>query len=243
MRRGLAAAFVSLLLLNSPAQAQEVDKEQVFSALVGLLDRGPDRRFFGLPEEAHWRPGESVTVGLLSADFERQRRVLQSLAADIADHCGISFQTILAADPNAPDQMLIQVLPQLEITVGPRQEMAKQTEPHQVNLSALQRFEDGRWPFLFVFPRNEVRLGQVWIADDEPAPAIEAALILSLFWALGAATLGGDLTGLVDRSGDAPTLTPLGRETLAVLCDPALEAGLPIPEVMARARDVLGLGG
>ncbi|MEM7227012.1 MAG: hypothetical protein AAF495_28855 [Pseudomonadota bacterium] len=243
MRRGLLAALIGLVLLAAPAQAQAPDKEEVFSALVGLIDRGPDRRFFGLPEETHWRPGESVSVGLFSADFESQRRVLQSLAAQIDEHCGISFQTILAVNPNNPDQAFIQVVPQLQITVGPRQEMAQASEPHPVNLSALERFEDGRWPFLFAFPREQVRLGQVWIADDEPAPAIEAALILSLFWGLGAATLGGDLAGLVDRSGDQPHLTPLGQEVLAVLCAPELEAGLTIPETLARARQVLGLDG
>lgn len=248
MRRRLATGLIALALWGGPVQAQTQtpepsapSDEEVFAALVGLLDRGADRRFFGLPEETHWRPGESVSLGLFSAAFAEQRQVLQILAAQIAETCGVSFQTILAADPKAPDQMLAAVVPQLEIHVGPRPEMAELTEPHPVNLSALERFEDGRWPFIFVFPRNELRMGQVWIADDEPDQAVEAALILALFWALGAATLGGDLIGLVDRTSGHPRLTPLGREALTLLCDPALEAGLPIPQVLARARRRLGL--
>ena len=239
--------FAGVLLLAvwlcpaAPSLAQEDSAEAAFSVLVGLLDRGADRNFFGLPEDTHWRLEGPVQIGLFSADFARQTPVLAALAEQITEACGVPFQVILAADPADPDSLMATVVPSLSIHIGPRQEMAALAVAFAVNRSALERFEDGRWPFVFDFPRNELRVGQVWMADDEPALAQDAGLILALFWALGAATLGGDLAGLVDRDSTPPRLTDLGLQVVATLCHPDLEAGLPIPVVLQRARDVLGL--
>jgi hypothetical protein len=104
----------------------------------------------------------------------------------------------------------------------------------------LGRFEDGRWPFLFSFPRYEALIGRVMIADDEPQEAQEAALILAAVWALGGVTLGDQLQGLVDPMAPLPALTPLGEAVFALMYHPDMLAGDAIPDALARARTLLG---
>ena len=129
----------------------------------------------------------------------------------------------------------------LQIALGPRPDLARTAARAKVNAGALGGFEAGHWPFIFHFPRGEALLGQVWIAEDEPPAAVEAALILACVWALGGVTLGEELEGLIDPAAGQPALTSLGAAVFALLYHPEIPAGLPLDQAKARARRLLGL--
>ena len=242
LSRFICAAISGLCLTAvGPASAQQ--DPTPYGTFVQMVDRGDDRSFFGLPIETYWVRREPITISLYSPNWENQKTGLQGLIDQISGLCRIpiGFLDAAAAKPEASGG--VAVVPDLEIIVGPRPEMARLAAETRQNQAAFERFEDGRWPFLFFFPRDDIRLGQVWVAQEEPAEAIEATLILALFQALGAATLGGELQGVVDRGEAAPRLSAFGESVVALLCHPELTPDLTIEEALVKAHGLIRQGG
>lgn len=223
-----------------PAARPEADA--VLAALTALIDRGRDRPFFGLPEGATWRLDGAIKIALYSDRRGEFIPALKSAANAFSRASALPIELVttrpLAASAGA-EAVRWATGANLEILIGPRPVMAQFAGAIPVNQWMLERFEDGRWPFTFIFPRDETLIGRVMIAGDEPSEAMEASLILALVWALGGVSLGEELQGLVDPNAPQPALTPLGQEVFALMYDPEMEAGLPIPSALRRARQLL----
>jgi hypothetical protein len=218
--------------------------DEVFLAYRNLVDHGRDRPFFGLPEMEIWRAPGPVLVALY-ADQDSSAALgaaLEAVAGEFARATGLDIQLAmtrpLAALAGA-EAARAATGANLEIVVGPRPMMAQMAGAFAVNDWMLGRFEDGRWPFLFSFPRDVSLIGRVMVAADEPPEAQEATLVLALAWALGAVTLGDQMEGLVDPFSVLPTLTPLGEAAFALMYHPRMVHGLPIPQALARAQVLL----
>ena len=223
-----------------PAARPEADA--VVAALTGLIDRGRDRAFFGLPEEETWRVEGPIKIALYSDRRGEFTPALKSAANAFSRASALPIELVttrpLAASAGA-DAVRWATGANLEILIGPRPVMAQFTRAIPVNPWMLERFEDGRWPFTFILPRDGNLIGRVMIAGDEPPEALEASLILAVVWALGGVSLGDELQGLVDPNSPQPALTPLGQEVFALMYNPEMEAGLPIPRALRRARRLL----
>ena len=237
---GLAAPAAA----QQPVPAGPPAAEDVIAAYAALIDRGRDRVVFGLPERVTWRLPGPLRIAFY-ADASRSGALRPALRA-VADGFGratgvpIDLTTVrpLAALAGA-EATRVATGSNLEIVVGKRQAMAQMGGAFGVADWMLGRFEDGRWPFLFSFPRYEALIGRVMIADDEPQGAQEAALILAVVWALGGVTLGDQMEGLVDPLAPLPALTPLGEATFALMYHPDMLAGDAIADALDRARDLL----
>jgi hypothetical protein len=224
------------------APAAKPDPDDVHEALSGLLDRGRDRLFFGLPEAATWRVAGPVRVALYSDRRGEFGPALKSAAQAFARVTTLPIELAAARPLSAvagADAVRWATGANLEVLIGPRPVMAQFAGAIPVNQWMLERFEDGRWPFTFSFPRDDLLIGRVMMADDEPPEALEAGLILALVWALGGVTLGDELKDLVDPDSPQPALTPLGQEVFALMYHPEMEAGLPLADALKRARRLL----
>ena len=244
----IRTVLLALVLgLTAPAAAQQaaLDAEDVLAGYKSLIDRGGDRVVFGLPERVTWRVPGPIRIAFY-ADEGRGAALRPALRA-VADGFGratgvpidLTVVRPLAALAGA-EATRIATGSNLEIVVGPRPVMAQMGGAFGLAPWMIGRFEDGRWPFLFSFPRYEALIGRVMIADDEPREAQEAALILAAVWALGGVTLGDQLQGLVDPMAPLPALTPLGEAVFALMYHPEMLAGDAIPDALARARTLLG---
>ena len=231
---GLALSFWSL-----PVQAQLDPKKQTYTAFERLLGTSLDRTFYGLPNTEFWRAEGNQTVGLFSANWQSQSEILKRLIAVFNERCPAQFSLILATDPNDPEMMAIAVVPDMQIHVGARAAMAEKARSVLNNPDQVQKFEAGRWPFLFDFPRQQSRLGQVWIADDAEPEIVEQALLLSIVWAQGGVALGRDLRRLAVPSEGGPLLTVLGQDTVNLFCDSRLKNGTRISMIKRQAEDIL----
>lgn len=222
--------------------AARPEAEAVLAALTSLIDRGRDRPFFGLPEESTWRFDGPIKIALYSDRRGEFVPALKSAANAFSRASALPIELVttrpLAASAGA-EAVRWATGANLEILIGPRPVMAQFAGAIPVNPWMLERFEDGRWPFTFIFPRDDYLIGRVMIAGDEPPEALEAGLILALVWALGGVSLGDGLQGLVDPNAPQPALTPLGQEVFALLYNPEMKAGLPIPSALRRARQLL----
>ena len=250
----IRAALVFLVLgLAAPAAAQQPvpavpagppDPDDVLAAYAALIDRGRDRVVFGLPERVTWRIPGPLRIAFYAGEGRSAalRPALRAVADGFGRATGVPIDLTVVrplaalAGAEAPR---VATGSNLEIVVGPRQVMAQMGGAFGVSKWMLGRFEDGRWPFLFSFPRFEALIGRVMIADDEPRAAQEAALILAVVWALGGVTLGDQMQGLVDPNAPLPALTPLGEATFALMYHPEMLGGDAIPDALDRARDLL----
>lgn len=224
--------------------AAEPDPNAVITALARLYNRGPDRRFFGLPADVTWRAPGAIRVALYSDQREAQAPLIRATTAAFAAASGLPLDLATARPLSAiasAEAVRNATGANLEILVGSRAVMAQFAGALGVNQTMLFRFEDGRWPFSFIFPRQPDWIGRVLIASDEPAEAIEASLILAVVWALGGVSLGSEMQGLIDPLSIEPALTPLGQSVFALMYHPELEAGMTVPEALLRARVLLGL--
>ena len=220
------------------------DANAVIAALARLYNRGRDRQFFGLPPDVTWRAPGPIRVALYSDQRDAQAPLIRASAGAFAAASGLPFDLVTARPLSAvasAESVRQATGANLEILVGSRAVMAQFAGALGVNQTMLFRFEDGRWPFTFAFPRRPDWIGRVMIASDEPAEAIEASLILAMVWALGGVSLGSEMQGLIDPLSVEPALTPLGRSVFALMYHPELEAGLKVPEALLRARVLLGL--
>lgn len=228
-----------------PAPAGPPAAADVLAAYEGLIGYGSDRPVFGLPERVTWRVPGPVRIAFY-ADGElgsALRPALTAVASDFGRATGVPIDLAvvrpLAALAGA-EATRAATGSNLEIVVGPRPMMAQMAGAFAVPGWMLGRFEDGRWPFLFSFPRYEALIGRVMIAADEPREAQEATLILAVVWALGGVTLGDQMEGLVDPTAPLPALTPLGKAVFALMYNPEMPAGEAIPDALAHARALLG---
>ncbi len=223
-----------------PAARPEADA--VLAALTGLIDRGRDRPFFGLPEGQTWRLEGPLKIALYSDRRGEFVPALKSAANAFSRASALPIDLVtsrpLAAAAGA-EAVRWATGANLEILIGPRPVMAQFAGAIAVNQWMLERFEDGHWPFTFIFPRDDSLIGRVMIAGEEPPEALEASLILALVWALGGVSLGDELQGLIDPKAPQPALTPLGQEVFALMYNPEMEAGLSIPSALRRARRLL----
>ena len=239
--------FAVVLALAAPAAAQQAapDPDDVLAAYQALVDRGRDRVVFGLPERVTWRVPGPLRIAFY-ADRGRSaelRPALRAVADGFGRATGVPIDLAVTRPLSAlagAEATRVATGSNLEIVVGPRPVMAQMGGAFGIAPWMLGRFEDGRWPFLFSFPRYEALIGRVMIADDEPQEAQEAALILAVVWALGGVTLGDQLQGLVDPTAPLPALTPLGEAVFALMYHPDMLAGDAIPDALDRARDLLG---
>jgi hypothetical protein len=251
IRTVVLAVFLGLA---APAGAQQAapaipvgppGAEDVIAAYKALIDHARDRTVFGLPERVTWRVPGPIRIAFYAGEDLglALRPALTALASDFGRATGVAIDLSvvrpLAALAGA-EATRAATGSNLEIVVGPRPVMAQMAGAFGVQDWMLGRFEDGRWPFLFSFPRYEALIGRVMIAADEPREAQEAALILAVVWALGGVTLGDQMQGLVDPTAPLPALTPLGKAVFGLMYHDEMPAGESIPDALARARSLLG---
>ena len=237
-RRALPLLVLILLAAIAPAKAAGPDPAKVYAAFERLLGKPQDRAFFGLPKDRSWRAPGTVPFSLYAEYGDQPAEGLRDAAAALGKASGITLD-LVAVRPL--DTLGRHAAFGLQVVIGPRPDLTRAAAGDKVNAGALGGFEAGQWPFIFHFPRGSGLLGRVWIAEDEPPGAVEAALILACVWALGGVTLGAELQGLIDSAADRPALTPLGEAVFALMYHPEIPAGLPLDQARARARRLLGL--
>lgn len=221
-----------------PAQAQEPQPAKVYAAFERLLGKPEDRTFFGLPADRSWRAPRTLALSLFAEYPDRSAGRLRDAAAALSQPSGIALDLVTLRPLSIYRESEAFGL---QVILGPRADLARAAARAKAHAGALGGFEAGHWPFVFHFPRGEALFGRVWIAEEEPPAAVEAALILTCVWALGGVTLGEELKDLIDPAAGLPALTPLGEAVFALMYHPEIPAGLPLDEVKARARRILGL--
>lgn len=222
-----------------------VDPVSVLNALTKLLNRGANRRFFGLPEDANWRLEEGLRIAVYSDERDEVVPFLKAAAMQFSQATALPIELVVTRPLRAvagAETARRATGANLEILFGARPVMGQLAGGAGMNRTVLSRFLEGRWPFGFVLPREEGWTGRVFIAREEPSEAVEAALVLALVWALGGVSLGDEMQGLVDPFSVEPTLTPLGHSVFSLMYHPDLRAGLPISEALDRAQQLVQLG-
>ncbi|MEO3429185.1 hypothetical protein AAFN88_10035 [Pelagibius sp. CAU 1746] len=214
---------------------------EVLAAFTRLVDRGEARNLFGLPRESFWRRSGALEIAIFAQDAAALRPVLEGVAAPFAEVSGLEISLLETGPAVTPAQDLGVLAPEAElvIIVGSRLDLAEIAAAGGFNKGMLANFEMGRWPFMFVFEKDQRRRGVMLLADDEPARAREAAFILATVWGLGGVTLGPELTGLVRDSDSGPGLTPLGQAVFRLFFHQDLKSGMPLGDAVRRAETLL----
>jgi hypothetical protein len=241
-RRRVLAAVVAVFLASgfassNGARAAESDLE-IYEAFVALFDGGALRNILNLPQDRLWR----IEGGLLIAPFADDPAALQPLLDGLAgDFAAVTGRPIdvaafrpLADAPAGAGQPIDNTF-RLDLVFGARVQLSAWGAELGIGPRFRERFEGGLSPFLFHFERVRQR-GWVLIAEDEPGAVFDAAAALAVVWALGGATLGSELDGLIVPGGAGPRLTETGKGAFALLYHPELKHGMDLSAALARAR-------
>ena len=243
----LAALVLSaLLLLQAPLAAQTVEgipseRDQVLEAFSKLVGPGEMREIFNLPKEAFWRRSERLSIALFAENADELLPVLKRAAAPFAEASGLDSSVTESGPALSGDQDTTALAPEadLVIAIGSRTDLATIAAANGFDIGMLARFELGTLPFMFTFTSDLRHRGVVLLADDEPEVAREAAFVVATVWALGGVTLGPELTGLVENSGNGPILTPRGQSVFKLMFHEDLKNGMPLADAVQRAGTLL----
>ncbi len=234
-----AALFAGAAAAASDAPAERRSVLAAFDSLLGAADA---RDIFALPPARYWRAPADLQVTVSGGRDRNPAALLAALAADFGAASGRAVAVRAEAAPRLPATAVPNAL---EIVIAGRREGAEFGTALGVGAERVDRFRSGDWPALFRFRRDDLsagapRSGTVILADDLDAGAFETVLGISLVWALGGASLGGELD-ILERPGGRPGLTERGRDVLSLMYHPDLYTGMPLEEARAKAREILDL--
>ncbi|MEQ8356537.1 MAG: hypothetical protein RH942_13425 [Kiloniellaceae bacterium] len=250
MRWTAVALSALLVLMPLPLAAQSGkgapagspgEREKVLAAFTKLVGQAENRARFGLPKDAFWRRSGDLAIALFGENVETLRRQLERVSEPFSEVTGLEITVVETGAEVAPDQDATRLAlgADLVIVVGSRLDLAEIATTGEFDKGMLARFELGTWPFMFAFEEDHLRRGVILLADDEPAEAREASLVLATVWAFGGVTLGPELAGLVENTGSGPELTPLGEAAFGLFFHPDLEVGMPLADAVRRAETLL----